>query len=406
MTLRFSCRCVAPPSAMLRAGAAQAADGPVQDRRADRACLRFMPTPGKGSVDGGATWRSRISAARCSGQDDRGHLRRPPEQARCRRGIAGQMVSTMTASMRSPTCRLRRSRSRCKNVATREAQDRADLRRRLVRHHRQGVLADRGALDLRHLCAGACHRQRDGEAQAATAGSSSPPTTPSAMRSARHRRGRHGGGRQGARRRPRAAQQLGFLVLPAAGADLEGQGHRPRQCRRRHDQLDQAGGRVRHRQGGQQLAGLLVFITDIHSLGLKAAQGLVLTKAFYWDQNDETRAWSKRFYDRMHKDADHDPGRRLRRRRHYLKAIKAAGTDDADKVMAKMRAMPINDFMTKNGKNPRGRPRAARHVSLSRSRSRRNRKANGTCCKLIAKVPPDQSIRPLSEGGCPFASKS
>jgi branched-chain amino acid transport system substrate-binding protein len=86
-----------------------------------------------------------------------------------------------------------------------------------------------------------------------------------------------------------------FSLLPAAGAIVQGQGHRAGQCRRRHHQLDQAGVGVRHHQGGQNLAGMLMFINDVHSLGLNTAQGLIFTESFYWDLNDNTRAWSKRF---------------------------------------------------------------------------------------------------------------
>lgn len=101
---------------------------------------------------------------------------------------------------------------------------------------------------------------------------------------------------------------------------------------------------------GQRLAGLLVFLSDIHSLGLKTAQGLVVTTGFYWDQNDETRAWSKRF-------AEKHGGRMPTMVQagvysgvtHYLKAIAAAKTDEAKAVVAKMKETPINDFFAKNG---------------------------------------------------------
>jgi branched-chain amino acid transport system substrate-binding protein len=84
-----------------------------------------------------------------------------------------------------------------------------------------------------------------------------------------------------------------FSVLPAAGAVFQGQDRRPRQRRRRHHQLDQAGGEFGIVKGGQNLAGLLVFLSDVHGLGLDKAQGLILTNTFYWDLNDQTRAWSK-----------------------------------------------------------------------------------------------------------------
>jgi branched-chain amino acid transport system substrate-binding protein len=102
--------------------------------------------------------------------------------------------------------------------------------------------------------------------------------------------------------------------------------------------------------GGQRLAGLLVFIMDVDSLGLKTAQGLLLTEAYYWDQNDATRAFAKRFEAAYNgKVPTSGQAGVYGAVSHYLKAMQAAGTDDALKVVAKMREIPINDFMTKNG---------------------------------------------------------
>jgi len=102
--------------------------------------------------------------------------------------------------------------------------------------------------------------------------------------------------------------------------------------------------------GGQQMAGLLVLITDIHALGLKAAQGLALTTSFYWDMDDQTRAWSKRFYDKLHKMPTMWQAGVYSSVTAYLNAIKAAGTDDPLKVAAEMRSHPINDFFSRNGR--------------------------------------------------------
>jgi branched-chain amino acid transport system substrate-binding protein len=103
-------------------------------------------------------------------------------------------------------------------------------------------------------------------------------------------------------------------------------------------------------KGGQQLAGLLVLINDIHALGLKTAQGLVLTTSFYWDMDDKTRAWSKRFFDKMQKMPSMWQAGVYSSVTHYLTAIKAAGTDEPLKVAAKMREMPVEDFFARNGK--------------------------------------------------------
>jgi branched-chain amino acid transport system substrate-binding protein len=103
-------------------------------------------------------------------------------------------------------------------------------------------------------------------------------------------------------------------------------------------------------QAGQKLAGLLVFISDVHSLGLKTANGLQLTEAFYWDQNDETRAFSKRFQEKMGRPPTMVHAGVYGAVLHYLNAVKATGTDEATKVVPKMKETPVNDFMTKNGK--------------------------------------------------------
>jgi len=102
--------------------------------------------------------------------------------------------------------------------------------------------------------------------------------------------------------------------------------------------------------GGQQMAGLLVLITDIDGLGLKTAQGLVLTTSFYWDMDDKTREWSKRFFAKMGRMPTMWQAGVYSSVMHYLKAIKAAGTDDPLKVAAKMREMPVEDFFSRNGK--------------------------------------------------------
>jgi branched-chain amino acid transport system substrate-binding protein len=102
--------------------------------------------------------------------------------------------------------------------------------------------------------------------------------------------------------------------------------------------------------GGQQMAGLLVLITDIDGLGLKTAQGLVLTTSFYWDMDEKTREWSKRFFAKMGRMPTMWQAGVYSSVMHYLKAVKAAGTDDPLKVAAKMRDMPIEDFFSRNGK--------------------------------------------------------
>jgi branched-chain amino acid transport system substrate-binding protein len=103
-------------------------------------------------------------------------------------------------------------------------------------------------------------------------------------------------------------------------------------------------------QGGQQMAGLLVLITDVNALGLKAAQGLLLTTSFYWDMDDKTREWSKRFFAKINRMPTMWQAGVYSSVMNYLNAIKAAGTDDPLKVAAKMRETPIEDFFARNGR--------------------------------------------------------
>jgi branched-chain amino acid transport system substrate-binding protein len=102
-------------------------------------------------------------------------------------------------------------------------------------------------------------------------------------------------------------------------------------------------------QGGQRLVAMLLFISDVNSLGLQTAQRLQSTSAFYWDQNDATRAWSKRFFDRMKRQPTMVQAGVYGSIMHYLAAIKATGTTDGPTVARQMKATPVNDFMTKNG---------------------------------------------------------
>jgi branched-chain amino acid transport system substrate-binding protein len=103
-------------------------------------------------------------------------------------------------------------------------------------------------------------------------------------------------------------------------------------------------------KGGQQMAALLALITDIHSLGLPAAQGLLLTTSFYWDMDDKTREWSKRYFAKMNRMPTMWQAGVYSAVMHYLNAIKETGTDDPLKVTAKMREKPIEDFFARNGK--------------------------------------------------------
>ncbi len=154
-------------------------------------------------------------------------------------------------------------------------------------------------------------------------------------------------------------------------------------------------------KGGQRVAALLIFESDVQSLGLQVAQGLVLTTAFYWDQNDETRAWTKRFRAKRDKLPNLTTAGVYSATMHYLKAVQAAGTDDPKAVMAKMHELPINDMMTKNGKL-REDGRVMRDMYLAQVKSPAESKGKDDIYKILATVPADKAWRPLKDGKCPL----
>ncbi len=154
-------------------------------------------------------------------------------------------------------------------------------------------------------------------------------------------------------------------------------------------------------KGGQRVAALLIFESDVLSLGLPIAQGLVLTTAFYWDQNDETRAWTKRFRAKKDKLPNLTTAGVYSATLHYLRAMQAAGTDEPLAVMAKMREMPINDMMTKNGKL-REDGRVMRDMYLAQVKAPAESKSKDDIYKILATVPADKAWRPLNEGKCPL----
>jgi branched-chain amino acid transport system substrate-binding protein len=110
------------------------------------------------------------------------------------------------------------------------------------------------------------------------------------------------------------------------------------------------GGEFNVFKGGQQMAGLLVVITDVHALGLNAAQGLVLTTSFYWDMDEKTREWSKRFFAKLNRMPTMWQAGVYSSVAHYLRAVEKAGTDEPLKVAEQMRSMPVEDFFSRNGK--------------------------------------------------------
>jgi branched-chain amino acid transport system substrate-binding protein len=155
-------------------------------------------------------------------------------------------------------------------------------------------------------------------------------------------------------------------------------------------------------QGGQALAGLLVFSSDVKALGLKAAQGLVLTEAFYWDQNDQTREFSKRFAakfgGKMPTSAQAGVYSSVL---HYLKAVEATKGKDTAALMAKMKATPIDDPLFGKG-SVRADGRAIHPMYLFEVKKPSESKGEWDLYKTLATIPAEEAFRPLNEGGCPL----
>ena len=153
--------------------------------------------------------------------------------------------------------------------------------------------------------------------------------------------------------------------------------------------------------GGQNLAAIVMFISDVNSLGLKQAQGLIITEAYYWDLNDKTRAFGKRFFDRVKRMPTMNQAATYSATLHYLKAAQAAGTRDTRPVMAKMRETPVRDAFTDNGVL-REDGRMVHSMFLFQVKKPEESKGPWDYYKLLAEVPGDQAFRPLKDGGCPL----
>lgn len=156
--------------------------------------------------------------------------------------------------------------------------------------------------------------------------------------------------------------------------------------------------------GKQTIAGLLVWLTDVHSLGLETAQGMLLTDAFYWDRDEKTRAWSKRFFERMKRMPHMGDAGDYSSTMHYLNAVRAAGTDEATAVMAKMKSTPINDFFANNGRI-REDGRMIHDMYVYEVKKPSESKYPWDYYKLRATIPAEEAFRPLSESSCPLVKK-
>lgn len=153
--------------------------------------------------------------------------------------------------------------------------------------------------------------------------------------------------------------------------------------------------------GKQKLAGFYMTVVDVHALGLPVAGGLYLAEAFYWDQDEAARAFAKRFHDRQHAMPNGYQAGVYSAVTHYLKAVRAAGTDGADAVMAKMREMPIDDVMTKGGRL-RADGRVVRDVSLYRVKRPEESRGEWDLLTRVATLPGEDAFRPLAQSDCPL----
>jgi len=156
----------------------------------------------------------------------------------------------------------------------------------------------------------------------------------------------------------------------------------------------------------QNIVALLMLITDVHSLGLEAAQGIIYATSFSWTQNEATRTFGHRFMARRHGQAPTMIQAGVYSGvMHYLKAVQAAGTDDPGAVAAAMRKLPVNDFMTQNAQI-REDGQVMRSMYLVQAKSPSESHEPWDYEKVIATISPAEAWRPLAEGGCPFVTKA
>ena len=178
------------------------------------------------------------------------------------------------------------------------------------------------------------------------------------------------------------------IIVLNAGADL-------------NNALKQAA-EFRIAQGGQSIGVFGMTINSVSAMGLDVAQGLQITDPFYWDMNDEARAWTKRFMERNKGVIPtYIMAGNYSAALHYLKAVEAAGTDEGKAVMAKMKSMPINDFSMKNVRI-RDDGQTMRPVYIAQVKTPAESKNPNDLYLIKGEIAPDQAFRPLAEGGCDF----
>jgi len=157
-------------------------------------------------------------------------------------------------------------------------------------------------------------------------------------------------------------------------------------------------------QSGQTLAALLLFLTDVHALGVEAAQGIQLTTGWYWDMNDETRAWSDRFMERTGVRPTMVHAGIYSSTLHYLRAVESTGSDEAQTVRRQMMETPINDMFAKNGRI-RVDGRMVHDMYLAEVKTPAESKSEWDLYKILRTIPADEAYRPLSESKCPLVTE-
>jgi branched-chain amino acid transport system substrate-binding protein len=157
-------------------------------------------------------------------------------------------------------------------------------------------------------------------------------------------------------------------------------------------------------EGGQTLVAPVTFITDVHALGLSVAQGLTFVTGYYWDLNDNTRAFAKKFFERRKAMPTMAQAGVYSGVLHYLKAVAAAGTDKADAVALKMRELPVRDAFTQAG-TVRVDGRMVHDMYLVQVKKPSESKAPWDYYKVLATLPADVAFRPLAESTCPLVKK-
>jgi branched-chain amino acid transport system substrate-binding protein len=154
-------------------------------------------------------------------------------------------------------------------------------------------------------------------------------------------------------------------------------------------------------KGGQRLAALAAFITEVHAVGLASAQGLLLTTSFYWDRTEESRQWSKRFFTRRGVMPTQAQAGVYSAVTHYLKAVDALGSDEAKSVVAKMRDMPIHDFFADHGQL-RVDGRMVHDMYLVEVKKPEESRYPWDYYKIVQTIPGEEAFRPVSDGACPL----